>query len=495
MTGNIALDVVIGLVFVFLLYSLMASVIAETIASFLGLRARNLHKGITRLLEEDPKGAIPQFIPIAPIEKIIDFINDAIASIIRIFKSEEKAVKQFYEHPSVKFLAKSKFFSKPSYIAPNTFSKVVLDLIKKGQAGTETEQIKAGLTTLLSNDKFLTDLKTQLESNTPDFATLKQSFDKLDKNPHFNEVFGQLEAEINADAPNIEKLKAAIKKNPAGGFISGHTLALINSYLVESNDDIEKFKTSVEGWFNTTMDRISGWYKRKNQLVLLVIGFGLAASFKASTIDIAKRMSKDPVAREQMVQLATAYIDKNQDVIAQVNYLKADSLATGDVKAFNVKLDSLLAIKEQVKADIAQAHGVLGLEINDSILLTKIKRSNLDSIKKSMRPNQRFVEDSNYVVTFDNNYTASSSGKYYSIKRNKKGKLIKWDGKTFAYFNEWLYFWDHFWGYLLTALAVSLGAPFWFDLLNKFVKLRSSVQPSSPASKDKNTSSTPPAGG
>ena len=29
-------------------------------------------------------------------------------------------------------------------------------------------------------------------------------------------------------------------------------------------------------------------------------------------------------------------------------------------------------------------------------------------------------------------------------------------------------------GWLITALAVSLGAPFWFDLLNKFVNIRAS---------------------
>jgi hypothetical protein len=27
-------------------------------------------------------------------------------------------------------------------------------------------------------------------------------------------------------------------------------------------------------------------------------------------------------------------------------------------------------------------------------------------------------------------------------------------------------------GWLITALAVSLGAPFWFDLLNKFINIR-----------------------
>ena len=30
-------------------------------------------------------------------------------------------------------------------------------------------------------------------------------------------------------------------------------------------------------------------------------------------------------------------------------------------------------------------------------------------------------------------------------------------------------------GWLITAIALSLGAPFWFDLLNKFMKLRSSI--------------------
>ena len=34
-------------------------------------------------------------------------------------------------------------------------------------------------------------------------------------------------------------------------------------------------------------------------------------------------------------------------------------------------------------------------------------------------------------------------------------------------------------GLVFTALAVSLGAPFWFDLLNRFVRVRSSVKPTS----------------
>ncbi|MFN2598074.1 MAG: hypothetical protein ABR563_12915, partial [Pyrinomonadaceae bacterium] len=46
-------------------------------------------------------------------------------------------------------------------------------------------------------------------------------------------------------------------------------------------------------------------------------------------------------------------------------------------------------------------------------------------------------------------------------------------------------------GLFLTGLAISQGAPFWFDLLNKFMVIRSTVKPKekSPdeASKDKTT--------
>jgi hypothetical protein len=36
---------------------------------------------------------------------------------------------------------------------------------------------------------------------------------------------------------------------------------------------------------------------------------------------------------------------------------------------------------------------------------------------------------------------------------------------------------SHLLGWLLTAMAVSLGAPFWFDLLNKLVSVRVSGNP------------------
>ena len=57
MFNSVALDVVIGLVLFYLLYSLLATVLSELIATWLGLRARNLKEAIDRMLNDERKPA------------------------------------------------------------------------------------------------------------------------------------------------------------------------------------------------------------------------------------------------------------------------------------------------------------------------------------------------------------------------------------------------------------------------------------------------------
>jgi hypothetical protein len=52
------------------------------------------------------------------------------------------------------------------------------------------------------------------------------------------------------------------------------------------------------------------------------------------------------------------------------------------------------------------------------------------------------------------------------IVRNGDGLFVR---------SAWAFgaFWRHLLGWIVTILAISIGAPFWFDLLNRFVNLRS----------------------
>jgi hypothetical protein len=47
-------------------------------------------------------------------------------------------------------------------------------------------------------------------------------------------------------------------------------------------------------------------------------------------------------------------------------------------------------------------------------------------------------------------------------------------------------------GLLVTVLAISLGAPFWFDLLNRLVNLRSTGKPPDPRRPEPPPTPAPP---
>jgi hypothetical protein len=40
----------------------------------------------------------------------------------------------------------------------------------------------------------------------------------------------------------------------------------------EAGTDTDRFKANIETWFNDSMERVSGWYKRRTQLLLLFWG-------------------------------------------------------------------------------------------------------------------------------------------------------------------------------------------------------------------------------
>jgi hypothetical protein len=55
-------------------------------------------------------------------------------------------------------------------------------------------------------------------------------------------------------------------------------------------------------------------------------------------------------------------------------------------------------------------------------------------------------------------------------EREVLGQLLGWRGTlTDNTWKDWL---ERLLGWFLTVLALSMGAPFWFDLLNKFMNVR-----------------------
>ncbi|MDO6435423.1 hypothetical protein Q4E93_32715 [Flavitalea sp. BT771] len=301
MFSNIALDVFVGLVFVFLLYSLLATIFQEFLSQIFDLRAKMLQKGIARMLRDDNKGKQDD--------------------------PDNALWKRFYDNPGIRYLSESNSFilrNRPSYISAASFSRALMQILR-GE----------------------------------DYDGSKRAIDEIRR--------------ILAEAHAYNQ--GQLQQQPEV-IIGPQTLRQLNNLLVDAQQDTDRFITLVEEWFNNTMSRVSGWYKRQTRWILLVMGIVIAVAANVDTIRIYSILARDKTAREQMVNIA----------------LRSQQAAS------NVLLDS---VYKDVQNDLVLSRSILGMGWNDRYF-------------------RRFTPI----------------------------------------------------GWLLTALAISLGAPFWFDLLNKLVKLR-----------------------
>ena len=267
------------------------------------------------------------------------------------------------------------------------YNDPLVSSLYKGKFGDVNEK---NLPSYIPSKNFAVAVLNQLDDNT--------SWDKI--NASVENLFPQeerttLQALRNIDAKKLtEPQKLELKALGA----HEHIYKALKSALLTAEGDINKAVKNIEDWYNSAMDRVSGWFKRRTHIVLLCLGAVAAIVYNIDTLSIVTRLSNDKAVRQTIVASATTAVSTKP---------ATTTAATDDVDAAKKKLDQTIA------------------------------------------------------TLFD-----------------KAGALIGW-GKDFKWDKDYLgsQLWVHWLGWLLTAIAVSFGAPFWFDVLNKFMVVRSTVKP------------------
>jgi hypothetical protein len=219
------------------------------------------------------------------------------------------------------------------------------------------------------------------------------------------------------DGSDVKKLQATIHD-----MNDGKLKQYLTDLLSEADNDLAKFRKALEDWYNEMMDRASGWYKRHVHNILLVLGFLIASFFNGDTITIYEKMSgvqAGSAQEEQLLALAQDYVDGQFE-----DYFQAIEKNRAVLDTFNKQPDSL----RDVAAVITQ----------DSIL-----RSYADS------------------MAIDLTGVNSPLGLGWTTQ--------EWDTLKAGGIQGWLL---KFIGIFITTLAISLGAPFWFDLLQSAINIR-----------------------
>ncbi|RPH29746.1 MAG: hypothetical protein EHM93_16910 [Bacteroidales bacterium] len=234
-----------------------------------------------------------------------------------------------------------------------------------------------------------------------------------------------LKDEVDGGDKPSDKIRAALEK-----YKDTQTGKFLLNLLDEADNDLQKFTASLETWFDDTQERVAGWYKRKILFVTFLVGLVVAILFNIDTIQIAGNLSKDPKVREQYVKMAGQLA--SDTTLMKNAYDKGLAKKLENDSAF--KANKHIKTAQELKEQVADSVGKAVLE-GQKVLIGR-----MDTL-------YAYIEKSDVVLT---------------------AKRPTW---KFSSRNSWM----NLLGCLLTAIALSLGAPFWFDLLNKLVKLRGSI--------------------
>ena len=377
MTGSVFLDICISLISIYLLYSLLATTIVEMISSLLRLRSTQLKKTFKRMLQD----------------KNFD----------KTVSKSNRLSEQFFEHPSIKYLSPRRSFirkwSFPSYVANETFSKTIVNILRKGKGQTTSERIAHSLHYTDGFDRVDSATKELMQNYIDTMKDLEERIVEQKKtkitdqtNAEVDDSESELESLIEEFKNTHDKMENILHSQSVEVEIDPETRHQLCTLYRDSHENPEQFKTELEEWYIQTQDRSKGAFKRTIACITFGVGLILAVTFNLDTIEIASELQNNPEMRISMLKNA-----------------------------------------ETMMADFS------GVE--DS---TNIQKVFDDNAKKY----QQMMTNINAQMSTTGSFNTNSA-------KGAKGKKIL--------------------GFLLTAIALSLGAPFWFDLLNKFMRLRTSL--------------------
>jgi hypothetical protein len=443
------LDVAIGTVFIFLLFSLVVTALNEVILSRFDQRAKFLHMGLQELFGEanDAENRAWR-------KKWWVLLSGGLFSSVKL----AGMTKQLCEHGLINAFSRTDKAegSSPSYIPAGSFVTALLDIACK-QSIAPTLDANAGKTT---------DANAANKTDANAVSNTDATAGKItDTSPDMTQ--------LEHSAVNIEKWIRAIPQPKLKE-------SLLSLFLM-AGKDVVKFKVAVEGWFNSSMDRVAGWYKRFAQKWMIVIAFVLAAVLNVDTIHIVRELSVSPNLAKAVASQAESYVKS-------------------DVRPMTEE-----AAREAARARVEEARTALRVanEKNDATAIANAKKA-LAAAEEAGDADAKFraainrLSSTGIPIGWDDaqRKALGIDGLRFSLRQSlslilKPSRWLDLAAGFMAWFSPHVFVLIALVaGWFLTALAASFGAPFWFDTLNRFINLRNAGRP--PGETDPTSTSTKP---
>ncbi len=496
------------MIFVYGILSAMASLLQEIQSQYLEIRPKFLVKAIRRMLSNDEdaskmnsvgwqvldffkRGVTVFFFPLvyiimarnarkknmestqaisASTEKLLSVSGGAAdANLVVDLSKGDAFMNAFFENSLIKYLG-SKNFRKPSYISKEMFTSALVEICHLKKYPESIQDFDAAKDSKVSF--FGVKMPDTVEKVLTAF--LKEAFRTTwhEKDP--------------------ESKKSVIEK---------------------------KFRALIASWYEETMHRATGWYKIDTGLWLFWWGLALAIALNVDTFRVFRHFMTDVNARQIVKSQALQWNSKSGE--EKGNLLRrddsvttpVDSLKAQLVKTWNGELKSMktrrlfgwnfeLPKPSVVDSALLKPHAVvfdttlktLFDSVRTELAIQKSTRNKLDSLFAGLKQEKSNLDSLEKVAIASSRKSleplAFASSLKVAKERNRAKELEnaridsvkKVEENKFDLINsiytvpkigcslskQFLHSW---WGMLVTAMAISFGAPFWFDLLSSLVKL------------------------
>ena len=337
MFNSETLEVCIGMIFLFLMMSLICTGIREYIEGILKWRAMDLERAVRTLLD-DKDGTLAQY---------------------------------FFSHPLISSLYQGQY--DPAKLAGSSVNRTI-----GGDDASKHMPLSA---------------RRNLPSYIPAELFVKALIDVVVRGP------------VSVGKPVAdESLTIELLRKRATELASPVLQRVVLSAIDHSEGNLKQMTLNLQNWFDGSMDRASGWYKRRTQAVLFGLGLLTAVVMNVDALYVMGQLTTDKALRETIV--------------------------TAAAKAPNP-------------------------EGKDAAKLADDARGALTAVGMPM----------GWVASA----TSPNVFGYTPVQNCVRGKKAEC-GQPYNLMQLLI-------GWLITAIGVMLGAPFWFDVLNKFMVIRSTVKP------------------
>lgn len=484
------LDIAIGLIFIYLILSLLASEIQELLSAVLQWRAEHLKKSIEVLLsgQSQDGSEVQRFADSLYRSPLIKALNqEAKGPIANFFRRVSHRIGDLYHAVTRTENIFGEQRSGPSYIPSQSFAAALmqkLNIEDLSQKISELTLRKFGEEKLALMQEILHDLRNSLADDSileKEFITLKHSLNEIivdfvnrrttfsasidqaaeqlirfienteamiadnhhckdivrGRLPYLKQVIllGKLEPTISEVLsvvidrdnyrnlpPELDAIVAKIHRENPGlpEQLKRNLSALAKQAQTKARnleEGVQELEKEMSLWFDRSMERASGVYKRNAKGVALIIGFCIAFAANADTFHIVSRLSRDSVLRNTIAQAA------DQVIVQTIQPIEP---------AVEGPEEEAAILPGESEAEIQQELETLRDAVN----------STLEGLPLPIGWNEVNV------------------GQQVLEARHWPLPILR-----------------RILGWLITAIAISMGSAFWFGLLDKVMKVRSTGKP------------------